>query len=175
MRTQPVLNTPEAWTDRALHKKTSWGAALWSQRGQEIRFQRALHHLNLGIGDRLLDFGCGTGALSEWLPYGVSYYGCDTSPGMVRRARNEHPERKFGGLLPQGETFTHTAAIGPWNLTDWEDAQEDLEMLWRITDKALVASLHRSLVSPPDLVELYPDCLLDLSYYDNDQMLVLRR
>jgi SAM-dependent methyltransferase len=161
-------NSPAEWTRRA-------ETALWSEKGQWIRFKTALHHLNLRAEDSLLDYGCGTGALSEYLPIGVRYLGVDSSPGMLVRASQEHPGRVFLSRIPQDVNFSHVVAIGTWNLARWHEADEDIQKLWRIATDMLVVFLHRDLVTPSRLVNLYPDCLLDCSYMPNDSCLVLRR
>jgi len=168
-------NSPQEWTRRAETAETSWEAALWSKNGQWIRFKTALHYLNLQPDDSLLDYGCGTGELSEYLSPWVRYLGVDTSPGMLIRASQEHPGRIFLSKIPPVVNFSHVVAIGTWNLASWHEADEDIQRLWRITTDTLVAFLHRDLVTPSRLVNLYQDCLLDQSYLPNDSCLVLRR
>lgn len=177
---ETIPNTPSAWSKRARLGEHSWDAALWSEDGQRVRFEVALRHLNLRKGDSLLDYGCGTGALSELLPEGVKYLGVDTSPGMLNRAIREHPDREFDYRLPS-HVFTHVAAIGVWNLADWKTAQTEITSLWGYCTRMLVASLHRDLVSPKQLAEAFERygsmlrVLVDTSYRDNDSMLILRR
>jgi SAM-dependent methyltransferase len=52
-------------------------------------------------GDRVLDLGCGTGALLEYLPDGISYVGVDADARYVDAARRRHGRRG---------TFVHTDA-----------------------------------------------------------------
>lgn len=175
-----VSNAPGAWTVRARTAETSWEAALWSETGQRVRFKAALKHLDMHAGDSLLDFGCGTGALSELIPAGVEYLGVDSSPGMLQRARREHPTREFDYRLPYSQ-FTHTAAIGVWNLASWEEAVDGIYVLWGMTTKIMVASIHRELASPAQIAERFSEhgamlkMLVDCSYKGNDSMLILRR
>ena len=181
-----IPNTPEAWDERA-KDSSSWSAAMWSENGQTQRFVAALRHLNLRDGDTVLDYGCGTGRFSEFLPPAVTYYAYDTSPGMRERAR-EHERAWVLDELPDVE-FDHVVCIGTFNLADnWtKDATwEALEGLWAFhTRRTLVASLYRG---------DHPDCLsysveevaefgnyvaqgkflLDGTHLDNDLMLVLR-
>lgn len=44
-------------------------------------------HVRARAGDRILDIGCGTGALLELLPPGVEYVGVDLDPGYIERGR----------------------------------------------------------------------------------------
>lgn len=44
---------------------------------------------------RVLDCGCGFGALSDCLPPGVGYTGVDISPDLIRIAQAKYPSRRF--------------------------------------------------------------------------------
>lgn len=44
-------------------------------------------------GARLLDVGCGTGALLDFLPDRVEYVGCDLNPQYIESARRRHGQR----------------------------------------------------------------------------------
>ena len=87
-----VENTPAAWSVRA-ETPAHWEACLWSREGQRARFQSVLAELEPMPGETLLDFGCGTGQLSEHVGGQVRYVGYDSAPGMVARARTDHPGR----------------------------------------------------------------------------------
>jgi cyclopropane fatty-acyl-phospholipid synthase-like methyltransferase len=50
-------------------------------------------HVQAQPGDRVLDLGCGTGALLEYLPSGVAYLGVDASNSYIDRARRRWLER----------------------------------------------------------------------------------
>lgn len=94
-------------------------------------------------GETLLDFGCGTGALSELIDARVSYVGYDTAPGMVDRARQEHPGHRFTGCEPPWADVT--VAIGVMNLPHrWskEMTWATLRRLWDKTGRALGVSLY---------------------------------
>jgi len=59
------------------------------------RFQRRLiaDHVRPGPGTRLLDIGCGTGAVLEHVPAGVAYCGFDLSDRYVDAARRRWGDR----------------------------------------------------------------------------------
>lgn len=138
-------NTPEAWSRRAAENPDPWTAVGWTFDGQLDRFDAVLDELDPQPGDRLLDYGCGTGRLTEFLHPGVDYIGYDTSPGMVDRARRDHPDRRFQDWLPVSGDFDLVAAIGPFNLPDrWskEMTWYMLRRLWARTARKLCVSLY---------------------------------
>lgn len=57
------------------------------------KFKRTLLHeyIRPQPGDRILDVGCGTGTILEFLPRDIAYLGLDLSPEYIAAA-----ERKFG-------------------------------------------------------------------------------
>jgi SAM-dependent methyltransferase len=56
----------------------------------------ALDVIDRGTGQRILDFGCGTGRLTDWLrERGADVLGVDTSPEMVSAARTRVPSAQF--------------------------------------------------------------------------------
>jgi SAM-dependent methyltransferase len=71
-------------------------------------------------GQRVLDFGCGTGRLSEWLvKQGATVDGVDATPEMVRRAREAVPVATFheidGFALPFADD-SHDAVVSVYVL-----------------------------------------------------------
>lgn len=160
-----IANTPEAWTERALTAAASHEAALWSPRGQRDRFAAVLGALKPQPGETLLDYGCGTGSLSEVLPHGVGYTGVDWSAGMITRARREHPGRAFC-CARAGEVRLPadvTACVGPFNLREnWSKKQtwETIATLWSGTRRALATSFYAGSDT---------DCLI----YDEDELTLL--
>lgn len=186
MVTATVENTPRAWDERAEEHREPWLAALWSQEGQTCRFAAVLSHLELRAGDGVLDYGCGTGRLSEFLPRHVDYFAYDTSAGMRERCAREHPRANVLQEPPRFP-FDHVVAVGPFNLADrWslDDTRRELQGLWRLTVRTLVVSLYRGrdgacLRYPVDMVARWASELSDSFVVDahmpNDVLLVARR
>jgi len=78
----------------ATHAGVDWN----SRESQELRFAQLLTGVDLGRPFSLVDYGCGYGALLEWIHErggDVEYQGYDLSEEMVLRARERHPEARF--------------------------------------------------------------------------------
>jgi SAM-dependent methyltransferase len=184
-----TTNTPHAWTERALAGGPSWEAAGWSARGQHGRFAAVARHLagRVAFGDRVLDYGCGTGAFSMWLPDTIEYLAHDWSDGMLARVAAEHPRSHILDEIPVGLEVDHTVVIGTFNLPgSITRAQVQLQSLWERTRKTMVASVYRGADSrclqwePRDLavVAAAVGCdrfLIDGTHLTNDLILVMHR
>jgi phosphatidylethanolamine/phosphatidyl-N-methylethanolamine N-methyltransferase len=53
------------------------------------RIERAIHHMNIADGDRVLDLGIGTGVSLNFYPSHAQLFGVDLSGGMLREARKK--------------------------------------------------------------------------------------
>lgn len=178
-----MVNTPEAWSERA-SLASSWDAAGWTRDGQRDRFDAVAAHL--AETGSLLDFGCGTGAFSDWCFPQVAYHGYDWAPGMLDRARREHPGKVFVDSI-DGLEFDMVVAIGPFNLPgSVMRTKVDLQRLWASTRSLLAVSLYRggderclsyTLDDCADIVDLCRagSFLVDGSYRANDLLLVMWR
>lgn len=184
---------PASWTDHA-QRPADHLAAGCSERGQTIRFLTAIRHLELHDGDVLLDYGCGPGRLSEFVPHGIRYYGLDAEHSMIDRARanHQHPDRWFhivADVLPiLNPDPTAIACLGVWNLRRDGSTYEWIERLWATytTARVLFASVYRGtdqrcvIHDPGELADFagYLSCArfaIDASYLDNDVALILHR
>lgn len=80
------------------HQKIHWEATTYDEAmsfvsgyGEDI-----VKWLNPQKGERIVDFGCGTGDLaSQIASYGAEVIGVDISPEMVERAQSKYPEITF--------------------------------------------------------------------------------
>jgi len=136
-------NTPEAWSRRAVQIEP-WDACGWSFDGMMDRHEEAIEQLDPRPGERLLDWGCGTGELVRLIPPSVHYIGFDWAEGMIQRARDSHPDWRFQSWEPTGE-FDLVACIGPFNLPGGWSKQMTwytLRRLFARTKRLLVASLY---------------------------------
>jgi phosphatidylethanolamine/phosphatidyl-N-methylethanolamine N-methyltransferase len=57
------------------------------------RIERAIHHMNIGDSDLVLDLGIGTGVSLNYYPQRGHVVGVDLSAGMLREARKKIRER----------------------------------------------------------------------------------
>lgn len=161
-----IPNTPESWSERAL-LPTAHEAALWSANGQQERFAAVLAALDPRPGETLLDYGCGTGGLSAFLDDRISYTGYDWAAGMLERAERDHPSATFTDKLPLRH-FDLVACIGTFNLQDgWSKplTWQTLRLLWKMTDRALAASLYAG--DDPDCIRYTESELLSLEMPDD--------
>ena len=147
---QPV-NTPEAWTLRAETLEEPWAACGWSRDGQRERFEAILWALDPNPGESLLDWGCGTGDLSELLADGVYYVGFDSATGMIERASAEHSadNRLFLRDVPS-RLFDLVACIGPFNLPDHWSKQRTWHTMRHLWDTTRCRTLAVSLYAGDD-------------------------
>lgn len=146
------VNTPEAWSARAQHPEP-WVACGWSEDGQRLRLQAVIDVLKPEHGERLLDWGCGTGELSKLLPASVEYVGYDWADGMVRRAQRDHPGRRFQSWQPSG-VFELVACIGPFNLPGGWSKQRTWHTIRHLWDSTFCRRITVSLYCGDD-----PNCL----------------
>ena len=133
---------------------------MWSSAGQRERFDAVLAALDPQPDMTLLDYGCGPGLLSTFVPEGVEYVGCDWSEGMIERARRDHPGVNFSVGEPN-IIVDVVACIGVWNLRDgWSKQQtwDKIIHLWGRCRRAMAVSLYAG--DDPDCITyLDSDCI----------------
>lgn len=183
-----VANDPAAWNKRGRKAKTPWEAALWSEHGQNTRFMAVLKHVRPQPAHTLLDFGCGVGRFSTFLPQDVSYTGVDWATAMLERATEEAPRGTYYEQVP-GWKFDHVVAIGAFNLVDRWSKDKTWAQLHRLWEKNVKRTLVVSLLRKEVPGHLAYDPLeavvfartrtgqfeLDCSYLENDMLLVMRK
>lgn len=59
--------------------------------------------LQLEPGMRILDVGCGTGALAPYLPQGVDYLGIDSNPAYIRQAQQRYGSEQLRFLCAKAQ------------------------------------------------------------------------
>lgn len=147
------VNTPDGWSERAGVFADSAAACGWTPRGQRERHVAVIEALDPQAGDRLLDWGCGTGELSELVPADVDYTGFDWAEGMIIRAGTDHPDHRFQSWEPSG-VFDLVACIGCFNLPGGWSKQHAFHTIRRLWDTTCCRMIAVSLYAGDD-----PACL----------------
>jgi cyclopropane fatty-acyl-phospholipid synthase-like methyltransferase len=152
--------------------------ALWNQHGdsaqavqyssretQELRFAKLVEVADLD-GCRILDFGCGTGQLQDYLlrqGVNVSYHGVDIVDEFLTLCRSKFPLGRFGHLEDfQGEQFDYIMVAGVFNnLMEDNTAfyQSTLKTLFGMAQKGLAFNMMSAYVDYQDegLFYEYPE------------------
>lgn len=140
--TAPIENTPDGWSARA-QLPTEAEACGWTEESQTARLAKVTAALAPEHNEGLLDYGCGTGRLAAFVAYSEAIYiGFDWAPGMIARARSEHPFNHFQDWEPLG-SFDLVACVGCFNLPGAkQDTWHTVRRLWERTRRALVVSLY---------------------------------
>src|SRR6185369_17194770 len=115
-----------------LHGATALGVDWNSPASQQLRFQQLLKIVDRTSSFSINDFGCGYGALVDYLrdqQYLFRYCGFDTSPRMISKAAELHEkagEISFVALESELSAADYTIASGIFNvrletpLPEWE-------------------------------------------------------
>lgn len=93
------------------------------------------------LSGRVLDFGCGSGALAAHFPPG-RYVGVDRNPSALMEARRRFPLHRFCPRMPMGESFDTVAALAA--IEHLPDPAE-----WLLQVRALVAPAGRVVLTTP--------------------------
>lgn len=82
--------------------------------GRDKAAPRLLEILAINPGDRVLDIGCGTGDILQYLPAGVDYHGFDVSADYIAAARARFGAR--GSFTVQAVTPDAADALGRFDV-----------------------------------------------------------
>lgn len=108
-------------------------------------------HLKLAPGDVIVDVGCGTASIIDYLPQGVRYFGLDLSAEYIENATRRYGSRgtfacKDVATLEAGEIPPCQAALAIGLLHHLDDAEA----------RALLAALYERLAPGGKLVTVDP-------------------
>ena len=108
------MGTSEAFFDRVARRSRRKSTAL----GETATRTMAATKQHLSGGERVLDFGCGTGSLSLMVAEHVaSVHGVDTSAGMIDVARAEANRREVQNVdFSKSDIFSEEFAGADFNV-----------------------------------------------------------
>ena len=121
------------------------------------------------VGDRLLDFGCGTGNLAEAIAdLKCEYIGVDIVDQFLNQAKSKFPESRFCKFdeLGDRETFDFFVANAVFNIntgSNTEYWQKILRWAWERTEKAIAINFISTYVeyTNPDMYYVSPEEAID--------------
>jgi len=138
------------------HAKVGWG----SRESQLLRFDVLFDFTEL-TGARVLDVGCGLGAMWEYLNekgISCSYMGWDLSPAMIEQASQLYPEAEFRCVNflddeASGESFDVVFLSGALNLPVDGQPAVFLRAIERLYALSIRAAAFTVLSSKADFLE----------------------
>jgi SAM-dependent methyltransferase len=125
------------------HRGVDWSTAS----SQELRFSRLLEVLDEGENASLIDYGCGYGALLDYLGANarhVVYRGFDISETMIEAALARHPNMEHASFTADATHLApadHVVASGIFNVTLGHTPEAWWEYV--LQTLAIMASLSR--------------------------------
>jgi cyclopropane fatty-acyl-phospholipid synthase-like methyltransferase len=159
------------------HGPVPQGADWNSAESQHARFEALLSPLRIAEPCTLLDYGCGYGALCDFLAErvpAVEYSGFDIAPEMIDAARaSGNRDAEWLTHLDGERAFDYVVASGIFNVRqevptdEWERYIHDtLDRMWRLARKAMAFNIlttdHDPEYERPHLYYAVPDRMLRL-------------
>jgi len=136
---------------------TPLGVDWSSESSQNLRFEKLLKYIPLNENDSILDFGCGYGALLDYLKYRKmlpNYTGLDLVSEMLEVAASRNPEvaLNFISELPPDRNWDYITMSGVFNvkgdtkIDEWEVyLTETLNSVMQLANKGISFNLLTSL------------------------------
>ena len=121
MNLNNILSRVQAYYDEKIrtHGPTARGVDWNSPESQQLRFWQLLKLIDHGRSFSVNDFGCGYGALVDYLEaLGLfyEYTGFDISEEMIARAKELYPDARFVSEASQLREADYTLASGIFNV-----------------------------------------------------------
>ena len=116
--------TQHSWDELATGWDTSADTRLYAERAFESWNRKVAPLISDLAGSRVLDFGCGTGLLTEKLaPYCGHIVAVDTSAGMIDVLRSKVVDKRIGNITPL------VAAIDAEAITEYPELSERFDLV----------------------------------------------
>ena len=140
-------SSPQAWDSYASEGGPDYLIADCGSPETHERRLRALLRLPIVEADTLLEFGCGTGRLADFVPRGVRYEGLDWSREVITLAGRRRPHGAFrcgsvGDLTPND----WVVASGPFNYAKgWSKSltAEAVSAMWDASRRGIALTVLR--------------------------------
>lgn len=176
-------SSPRAWDSYASEGGPDYLVADCGSAESHERRLKALLQLPIEEGDTLLEFGCGTGRLADFMPYGVRYEGVDWSQEVIMLAQRRRPNGAFScGSVGDLTPHDWVVASGPFNYSKgWSKSQtaEAVSVMWDMSRRGIALTLlcvpadGRLHYGDDELISFLSACdwshlELDRSYLPND-------
>jgi SAM-dependent methyltransferase len=140
-------SSPEAWDSYANGGGPDYLIADCGSPESHERRLRALLRLPIGKADNLLELGCGTGRLADFIPGGVSYKGLDWSQEVIALARRRRSRGSFRcGSLADLTPHDWVVASGPFNYSEgWSKrlTAEAIVAMWGASRRGIAVTVLR--------------------------------
>ena len=145
----PDLNHVKSYFDKRIreHGASPRGSDWNSETSQNIRFDQLLRVVESQTFS-LLDYGCGYGALADYLVsrgFHADYYGYDILESAIETARQAHqgkPRRSFFTEKAQLPVCDYTVASGIFNFRGEQSFEEWTEYVLGVLNEFNQLSLH---------------------------------
>jgi SAM-dependent methyltransferase len=140
-------SSPQAWDSYASDGGSDHLIADCGSAESHERRLKALLRLPIEGGDTLLEFGCGTGRLADFVPSSVRYEGVDWSREIITLARRRRPHGTFRcGSIVDLTPHDWVVASGPFNYANgWSRSQtaEAVSVMWDSSTRGIALTVLR--------------------------------
>jgi SAM-dependent methyltransferase len=134
-------SSPQAWNAYASKGGPDYLIADCGSPESHERRLRSVLRLPIKAGDTLLEFGCGTGRLADFVPAGVRYQGVDWSAEVITQARRRRPHNAFRcGSVSDLDPHDWVVASGPFNYArGWSKSQtaKAVAAMWGVSTRGI--------------------------------------
>jgi len=140
-------SSPETWDSYAMEGRPDYLIADCGSPESHERRLKAILRLPIKEGDTLLELGCGTGRLADFVPQSVRYEGLDWSAKVINQAQHRRPHNTFRrGTIGDLTPHDWVVASGPFNyVRGWSKYQtaEAVVAMWSASRRGIALTALR--------------------------------